>query len=56
MIITTYLKLIGPIGHQSHLGKGNVVADALSKKLVTLACMFRDWAFLEQFRDMDVEY
>ena len=36
-------------------GKGNVVADALSRKSSTLASLCGEWALVETFRDLDVE-
>ena len=36
-------------------GKGNVVADALSKKSSTLAALYNEWFSLDVFKDLDVE-
>eukprot|EP00268_Persea_americana_P028765 TRINITY_DN2789_c0_g2_i1.p2 TRINITY_DN2789_c0_g2~~TRINITY_DN2789_c0_g2_i1.p2 ORF type:complete len:102 (+),score=18.55 TRINITY_DN2789_c0_g2_i1:776-1081(+) len=38
-----------------HTGKGNVVAYALNRKSVMLACMQGEWALREQFRNMDFD-
>ena len=34
-------------------GKGNVVADALSRQSFTLASLRDEWALVETFRDLD---
>ena len=35
-------------------GKGNVVADALSRKSADLASLVGEWNMIEEFRDLDV--
>lgn len=32
--------------------KGNVVADAFSRRSITLACLCREWAMIEEFREL----
>ena len=39
---------------QYFLGNGNVVANALSLKSLTLACLCGEWAVIDEFRDLDV--
>lgn len=34
---------------------GNVVADALSRKFLTLAAMTDGWMILKKFRDLDLD-
>lgn len=37
-----------------HLGKANVVADALTRKSIHMACSTVEWRLLEETKDLDV--
>ena len=38
-----------------HLGKVNIVVDALSRSAAFNGCIMPEWRWMKQFRDMDEE-